>query len=184
MQIECFSGDFFEIGNQQGKFYRKNGMNLNNIKIDEKLFKKQLKIYEKHYPEFLEELKGIAKGGNFDENKTIYFFTTSEMLSIENLTRELTRGCTIFGVRNKNGIFVGRNYDWFPNTEKVFRIYKVKNPKVNSFLTITDMGIESNNFKPKDLVFFPEDIINDKGLFVGISFAYRKKILAYLVRVL
>ena len=72
MDTKTFKGNFFEIGQQQGKIYKTNGMNFDKIKIDPVLYKNQLQVYQKHYPELLEELSGIAQGGHYDGKKLIY----------------------------------------------------------------------------------------------------------------
>ena len=37
-------------------------MNFDSVKIDPVLYKNQLQVYEKHYPELLEEFRGMAEG--------------------------------------------------------------------------------------------------------------------------
>lgn len=175
MKIKTFKGNFFEIGKQLGKIYRKNGLNLNKVNIDSKLFRNQLKIYRKYYPELLEEFEGIAEAGNYDKDKLIYKFITGEILWYKNFIG-LEKGCTIFGLKNKNGFFIGRNYDWHPVIEKVFQVYKVINLQRNSFIAITDMGIgRAAEANPKHFVYTVDDAINDKGLFIGITFAFNDK---------
>jgi len=175
MKITTFKGNFFEIGEQQGKIYRKNEMNVRNVKINHNLYKNQLRVYKKHYPEMLEEFKGMAEGGKFDEKKMIYNFIAGETLSFINRF-DLKKACTMFGVKNANGFFVGRNYDWHPVTEEVFEVYKVKNTMKNPFIAITDMGISGQSTaKPKYLFYNADDAINDKGLFIGLTFAYNNK---------
>src|SRR3989339_715985 len=142
MNIKTFKGNFFEIGQQQGNIYKSNGMNFDKVKIDPVLYKNQLEVYKKHYPELLEEFRGMAKGGNFDEEKLIYNFITSEIFYYRNRFG-LDKACTIFGYKVKNNLFVGRNYDWLPETDKIFEVYKVVNSKRNSFIAVTDMGIDS-----------------------------------------
>jgi len=95
MNIKTFKGKFFEIGQHQGKIYKANGMNLDKVKIDPVLYKNQLKVYKKHYPELLEEFKGMAESGNFDEKKLIYYFITGEILYYRNRFR-LDKACTNF----------------------------------------------------------------------------------------
>ncbi|MBI4177525.1 MAG: linear amide C-N hydrolase [Candidatus Aenigmarchaeota archaeon] len=170
MITRTFRGGHFEIGAQIGEIYRKNGMKINDVPINQQLFKRQLRVYEKHYPDLLEELRGVACGGNFNEQKTIYNFITSELRWFLSAPE---RSCTIFGVTNNNGAFVGRNYDWHPAAGKVFEVYKVINPGKNSFVALSDMGItDYSDSQPKNLFYFPEDAINDKGLFIGLTFAY------------
>lgn len=172
MNTRTFTGDFTKIGQQQGKIYKANGMNFDNVKIDPVLYKKQLQVYEKYYPELLEEFSGMAEGGNFDKEKLIYDFITREIIFYRNKFG-LGKACTIFGYKAKNNLYVGRNYDWLPLTDKIFEVYKVINPKRNSFVAITDMGIDSPDVaKPEYLYYNADDAINDKGLFIGLTFAY------------
>ena len=46
MNIKTFKGNFFEIGQQQGKIYKTNGMNFDKVKIDPVLYKNQLEVYK------------------------------------------------------------------------------------------------------------------------------------------
>ena len=175
MNIRVFQGNFFEIGKQQGKLYKKNGMTFDGVKVDDDLFKKQLQIYEKYYPELLVEFKGMANGGNFNEDKLIYKFITGEIFYYINKLR-LDKACTIFGYKIKNNLYVGRNYDWLQETEKIFGVYKLINPKRNSFVAVSDMGISNPaGAKLKYLYYNADDAINDKGLFIGLTFAYTNK---------
>lgn len=172
MNVKTFKGNFFEIGRQQGKIYKANGMTFDKVKIDSVLYKNQLQVYEKYYPELLEEFRGMAESGNFDKEKLIYDFITSEIFYYRNKFG-LNRACTFFGYKVKNNLFVGRNYDWFPETENIFEIYKVINPKRNSFIAVTDMGIGSPAAaKPQYFFYNADDAINDKGLFIGLTFAF------------
>ncbi len=175
MITRTFNGGHYETGKQMGKIYRENGMDLGGMRVDPNFFESQLEVYRKFYPEILEGLKGIAEAGGFDEDKTIYNFITSELTWFIN-GFQAERSCTIFGVKNKNGVFVGRNYDWHPAAEKVFEVYRMTNPQRNSFIAVTDMGItDDSDSKPRYRIYFPEDAINDKGLFIGLTFAYGNK---------
>ncbi len=172
MDVKTFQGDFFEIGKQLGELYKKNGMNFDGVKIDPVIYKDQKAIYEKHYPEMLDEFRGMAVGGNFDENKLIYDFITLE----SNCYRKqfgLDKACTIFGYKKGKDLFVGRNYDWIPEAGRIFETYKVINPKKYSFIAVTDMAVgDLETAKPEYLFYYPDDVINDQGLFVGITFAF------------
>ena len=172
MKITTFKGTFHEIGKQLGQIYRSNGLDIKKIRINKTLYDNQLKIYKKFYPELREEYEGIAEAGNLDKNKLIYKFITGEILWYNNFITS-GKACTIFGIKNKNGVFIGRNYDWNPAIEKVFQVYKVANPQRNSFIAVSDMGIgRVAQAKPKYLVYTVDDAINDRGLFVGITFAF------------
>ena len=80
MNIKNFSGDFYELGKQQGEIYSKNGMSFKNVKINPKIYENQLKVYKKYYPELLKELEAMAEAGNFDKDKLIYQFICNEIL--------------------------------------------------------------------------------------------------------
>jgi len=175
MDIKTFSGDFSELGKQQGKIYFKNGMSFKNVKINPKIYENQIKVYKKYYPEMLQELEAMAEAGNFDKDKLVYQFICNEIQLITN-NLDLDKACTIFGVKSKNGIFIGRNYDWIPETENFFEVYKFNNPQRNSFIALTDMAYAAEAGKKRENLFYNvDDAINDKGLFIGLTFAYNNE---------
>ena len=170
--MKTFKGSFFEIGKQQGKIYRQNGLDLRNVKVNKKIVREQLKIYRKYYPQQIEELNGIAEGGNFDRERIYQIYLAGEILWFTSKFG-VPLSCTIFGVKNKNGVFVGRNLDWIPITEKVMEVYKREADGYYKLLALSDMLINSEkDVKNKFLFYDTIDIINEKGLFIGITFAY------------
>ena len=173
MKTRIFRGNFCEIGEQQGRLYKANGMKLlDKVEIDPTLYKNQLRVYGKHYPEILEELNGIAEAGNYDKDKLIFFAVASEISFYRNLFGS-HKQCTIFGYKDEKCLYVGRNYDWLPACDNVFEAYKVINPERNSFIAVTDMGILSpETAKPEYCFYNVDDAINDKGLFIGLTFAH------------
>lgn len=172
MDIQIFEGNFFEIGRKQGEIYRKRGMNFDFVKIDSTLYKNQLLVYKKYYPELLEEFSGMAEGGEFEKEKLIYHFITSEIKAFRDWF-DPQKACTIFGIKSGDTLFVGRNYDWLPEAEKLFELYKTINPQRNSFLALTDGGYGGEaGTKIENLFYNVDDAINDKGLFIGITFAH------------
>ena len=172
MDTRTFEGNFYEIGRQQGEIYQANGMTMDHIKVDQELYDNQLHIYEKFYPEYLQQIRGMAEGGKFDLQKLIYSGITGELFFFKNMLG-LGRACTIFGCKSEAGLIVGRNYDWMPFSSDLFALYTVLNPDRNAFIAATDYGIvDPSMTAPQYRSFFPEDIINDKGLFVGITFSF------------
>ncbi|MFZ2072360.1 MAG: C45 family peptidase [Minisyncoccia bacterium] len=170
MKIEKFKGkNSFEIGQEFGKIYKKEGYSVDWIKIDKKIFAKQMQIYKKHFPSFLEEIKGIANSGNYDLDKLTYSFI-AEHVSWEALkNKHLRHACSIFGYKEGKNLFVGRNYDWIPVTENIFRCEEVINKQKYSYIAISDMHIIKHYTKPKYQLYFPIDAINEKGLFIGLT---------------
>ena len=111
------------------------------------------KVIAKHFPELLEEIRGIAEGAQLPYNlvllETAFPFTS-----------DASSKCTIisaFGTITTNGIpIVGRNYDFVLDFKKCnqLRIFRRKDKKF-SFVggTITILGVEEG--------------LNNAGLFVG-----------------
>ncbi len=170
--MKIFKGSFFEIGKQQGEIYRQNGLDLTSIKVNKEIVSKQLDIYKKHYPQVLEEIEGIAVGGNFDKEKLLHIYLAVEIVGFANRFK-MPLSCTIFGIKNSKGTFVGRNLDWLPITEKVMEPYKREAEGCYKILAVSDMFIGSpSDVDNKFLLYDAIDVINEKGLFVGITFAY------------
>ncbi len=170
--MKIFKGSFFEIGKQQGEIYRRNGLNLASIKVDQKIVAEQLKVYQKHYPQLLEEIEGIAIGGNFDKEKLLHVYLALEIISFANRFK-MPLSCTIFGIKTDHGTFIGRNLDWLPITEKVMEPYKREAKDCYKLLAISDMFIGSpSDVEDKFLFYDTIDVINEKGLFVGITYAF------------
>lgn len=177
-KIKTFKGSYFGFGYQQGEIYKKNGMSFDGVRINKVLYQNQLKIYQKFYPEALEELEGIAIGGGFDKDKVIYsFLTTNIYFFTRKFKLKLPVGqCTIFGVKTPQEVYVGRNLDWLEITEKFFQIYKVFLKGKNSYLAVSDMGIGSDLFADsKYQSYCPNDLINDKGLYIGENYSYNPR---------
>jgi predicted choloylglycine hydrolase len=172
MKVEIFKGDHFQIGVEQGRVYKKKGLNLEKISIDRELLAGQLKIYERYYPELLEQIRGTCLGGGYDKDVFLSILLTDKVkYYIKRM--KLNGACTIFGIKNSNGVFVGRNLDWTPDSESAFKVYKDINSKAYSFIGISDMMIGSkNDIKNKFLFYDTTDLINEKGLFIGITFGY------------
>ncbi len=168
-----FRGTFYEIGKQKGAIYKKNGMSFDKIKIKNNLFRKQMKIYEKYYPNGIEELEGVAEASGYNKDKVAYRFITTGILPVIEKSSLHQKGCTIFGIKEGNKTFVGRNYDWCRVTEKVFELYKTYPKNGNAYVAITDMDVsEKHGMQKKYLYYYPDDLINDKGLFISLTSAF------------
>ncbi len=175
MQIRSFKGTLFQVGEQKGKVYKQNGLRLGwkGLENNKKIYTNQLKAYQKYYPEKIEEVRGIAKGAGFDEEETLNHFLTTEIYWYTN-NIGIERACTIFGVQNKNGTFVGRNYDWHPSSDKLWEVYKVQSKDKYPLVAFTDMATAPIR-NAKKTFYYADDAINDNGLFVGLTFATNNK---------
>ena len=161
MKTAVFQGNPLEIGRQQGIAFRKNPTQFYGDAFDKQLYRKQLDVYQEHYPELLEELKGMAEGAGLDVAELTFRFICGEIFWYTD-TLKINRGCTIFGIKNDNGVFVGRNYDWEPAGANSIACHTILNPDKNSLIAFTVDGIGSNSV---------EDAINNRGLYIGITFA-------------
>jgi len=111
------------------------------------------KVIAKHFPEVLEEIRGVAEGAQLPYD--LILLETAYPFIADAASR-----CTIisaFGTTSMDGIpVVGRNYDFLLDFKKCnqLRIVRGKN-KIFSFVggTITILGVEEG--------------LNDAGLFVG-----------------
>jgi predicted choloylglycine hydrolase len=166
MKKIILKGNYKKIGFQLGQIYRRNGKSFADVKINKDLYAKQLVYYKKYYPELLEELRGIADGGNYDGDKVIYDNLIGEINWYKNKIKKTS--CTVFGVKNNFGTFVGRNYDWYPEAKAA--MYKYDNPESYSYVAITDSGYFPGA-KKENVFYYPDDAINEKGLYIGITFA-------------
>jgi len=170
--MKVFKGSNFEIGKLQGEMYRENGLSLDKVKLNKKILNNQLEVYRKYYPGLLEELKGISAGGNFNHERILQVYLAGEIIWYTSRFK-MPLSCTIFGIQNDNGTYVGRNLDWIPVTEEVMEVYKREGDGCNHFIGISDMLIGSPKDVDRKFLFYDTiDVINDKGLFIGITFAY------------
>lgn len=170
MKQETLRGkNSLEIGKQLGKIYKKNGFSVDWVNIKRDVYIQQLKIYRKHFPDFLEELEGVAITGGYDQDKLNYSFIGNSVAWLMSKPRYVRTACSVFGFKKDRNVFVGRNYDWLPATEKAFKIYKTYNDRAYRYLTVSDMNIYKERTAIKDQVYLPIDCINEKGLFIGLT---------------
>ena len=153
-----FNGTHYEIGNKWGAALKKRGINLlDNVPfpiINERLvFAEQcVPIYEKHFPQILHEVKGIADG---------------QQCSLSDLQAVLlsmycimpSANCSCFAVRTKeNGVIFGRNSDFLTAIEKLY---------MNTLYHFTN---DSYSLNGNTTAFVQmEDGINECGLAVGLT---------------
>jgi predicted choloylglycine hydrolase len=164
-------GSHYEIGKQIAKLKR----TIPKLKsINKEKYKKQLQIYQHHYPEFLDEIKGIADSLKLDLDK----YTYSKICLVTSIF-----GCSIF---HYDGM-IGRNYDFFVNSTDYVEFIKVKPKKFNSYICVSDGDCEVFP-KKKDKYgltvigkqyYEPvngDDYINDKNLYIGLLNNPNKKV--------
>lgn len=154
-------GTYYEAGYKWGNLLFHNGNIIANqptfsiTKERSEFSKACLPIYQKYYPEILEEIRGIADS---QRNSFEYLFTfLSSMYCFE-----FTNHCTCFAFKDKNNIILARNSDFLVSLEKLYMncIYKLN--EVYSFNGNTTAFVQM------------EDGINEHGLAIGLTFVYPK----------
>lgn len=97
---------------------------------------------EQHYPDVLEEMKGLAEGSAQDFVAILVINARSELLV--NKTRLIGEGCTSFGVLpEKSGgpLLIGQNWD-FPILQKdCVIVLEIEQPGKPKILMVTEAGI-------------------------------------------
>ncbi len=154
-----FKNSHYEAGFNWGRLlYNKKRIISNNhtFKITEerKRFAKEcLPVYEKYYPEILDEIKGLAEGQNSSYEDFYTFLLSMYCFEFDN-------HCTCVAVKDKNNILFGRNSDFLVSLEKLYMncLYNLDN--AYAFNGNTTAFIEM------------EDGINEYGLAVGLTFIY------------
>jgi predicted choloylglycine hydrolase len=161
-----FQGTRREIGKQVGLLYKKWGRTgvKPSVNLDP-YYSKQLFLYQKHYPQYLEYLAGVASGLGLKKEAVFKLFITIFLPKVWQDNQ-----CSAFAVNNDHGVFVGRNYDWFPVSEQNSAFFRFEyQDKANSFFGITDFGVMHQQAKKYQFVFAPEDGWNKAGLYLCLN---------------
>jgi len=152
-----FKGSHYEVGFKWGRALYNKGVMISNhqtFKITEErssFAKKCLPIYEKFYPEILEEIRGLADG-----QKTSYEDFCTFLLSM--YCFEFDNHCTCMAIKDDNNILFGRNSDFLVTLEKLYMNCLYDLDSTYAFNGNTTAFIEM------------EDGINEYGLAVGLTF--------------
>lgn len=114
-----FKNTHYQAGFHWGEMLRKHGNFIHNqhtfqITEERKKFAMQcLPVYEKYYPEVLEEIKGIAEGQQSSYENLCTFLLSMYCF-------EFSNHCTCFAFRNREHIIFGRNSDFLIDLEKLY----------------------------------------------------------------
>lgn len=156
-----FRKSHYEAGYNWGNLLYKNGKKIDQtptfeITEERKTFANEcLPIYQKYYPEVLEEIRGLANGqkGSYED---FYTFLLSMYCF------EFNNHCTCFAFKDEDNLIFGRNSDFLVSLEKLYMNCLYNLNGVYGFNGNTTAFIEI------------EDGINEYGLAVGLTFIYPK----------
>ena len=122
-----FSKSHYEAGYNWGSLLYKNGKNIDQspafrLTGERRMFAENcLPVYEKYYPEILEEIRGLA-----DVQKNIYEDFYTFLLSMYCFAFD--NHCTCFAFKDKDNLIFGRNCDFIVALEKLYMncLYRLK----------------------------------------------------------
>ena len=161
MYHERFRKSHYEAGYHWGNLLYRNGKKIDQnstfkMTVERKIFARDcLPIYEKYYPEVLDEIRGLADG-----QKSSYEDFYTFLLSM--YCFEFNNHCTCFAFKDKDNLIFGRNSDFLVALEKLYMNCLYQLNGVYCFNGNTTAFIEM------------EDGINEYGLAVGLTFIYPK----------
>lgn len=156
-------GTHYSAGFQYGKILKEHGVLLKDSHIihltkeRKEYYQKTLPIYQKEYPEILDEIRGVAEG-----NEVSFDLLAGFLLSMYAYTAYNFCSCIVS--KNIDGTIVfGRNSDFLTAIEKYYESYYYNLENSNSFIGNSTAFIQI------------EDGINEYGLAVGLTFVYSKE---------
>lgn len=146
-------GSFHDMGLKYGTLLRDKA-NFVLPEISKRKTDFGLKSYtelQQFYPEIIEEIEGFAMGiGDRPENLGAFLLSLGIF--------EPTGQCSVFAFKNSDSVMVGRNYDMLYEYKKYTESCLVAPRGKNSYISQSDVFIGRS------------DGINEKGLFIAISF--------------
>lgn len=154
-----FKKSYYEAGYKWGDLLYNHGNLISNqhtfqINKERKKFANEcLPLYQKYYPEVLEEIKGIADGQRLSYEDLCTFLLSMYCF-------ELNNHCTCIALQDSHRIIFGRNSDFLVELEKLYMncVYHLDN--AFSFNGNTTAFVQM------------EDGVNEYGLAVGLTFIY------------
>ena len=108
-----FSKSHYEAGYNWGSLLYKNGKNIDQspafrLTGERRMFAENcLPVYEKYYPEILEEIRGLADGQKNRYEDFYTFLLSMYCFAFDN-------HCTCFAFKDKDNLIFGRNSDFTP----------------------------------------------------------------------
>ncbi len=166
-----FRGSRSEYGAFLAKRLRANGHDFYTHANMETL-RRQLKIYQKFYPELIEEISATAAALNLDLDLLLYEEIAAAVDQQRRRVNPHTHGCTIFAIRENGQTFVGRNYDWLPGAREFFESYSLSISGANKYFAFSDESVWRRHTGKNSRKPYFEDAINEHGLYIGLTYAH------------
>lgn len=169
-----FSGSRKEFGEYYGqrlKTYHHDFFSHTNAKT----LRKQLNIYQKHYPELIAEKIAAAESLHQNPDFLLYEDLASFVDAQRRRVNPHQHGCTIFAIRENDQVFVGRNYDWLPEAREFFERYDLNITGAYRYFAFSDESVWGRHIGRRSRKIYCEDTINEYGLYIGLTYAHIDK---------
>ncbi len=140
--------------------------------VDQETYLHQLEIYERYYPELVAEKRAAAECLGREGDDLLRKDLASFVLAQKRRVNDRPHGCTIFAFEKDGYVYVGRNYDWLPAAREFFEVYDLDLDDVYRYFAVSDEGVWPGHVGREVHKFSPEDVINEHGLYVGLTYAY------------
>lgn len=173
-----FEGNHKEVGEKVGELYKQWGKKELYIPpfINE-YYPKQLELYQKYFPAYLEFLEGVSQGLGIAKDLVLQSYLAG-YLQVASKKKENNK-CSTFALKNSHGVFIGRNYDWLEASEKYSMLlsFNYTDNSAKSITGISDMGTWkfAQPAKPDEFVLIMDEAWNSKGLYINLSGAPGEK---------
>lgn len=170
--MNTFTGSYSEFGTYLAQKLIERNHSF-NTHVNRRTLNKQLKIYQKFWPELIEESKAVAKIVNLPEDEILYDEIAG---TIDNQRSHVvaahdavSEACTIFAIHENGKTFVGRNYDWDPSARDYFQVYQINLIGKNRYFAFSDEGTYPRHHGRRTWKLYMEDAINEQGLYIGLT---------------
>lgn len=141
--------------------------------LNRRTLNKQLKIYQKFWPELITESKAVARHLNMPEDEILYDEIAAtidqQKYHVQNSREIVPEACTVFAIYENGKTFVGRNYDWDPSARDYFQSYDLKIGKTYRYFAFSDEGTYPRHYGRRTWKLYIEDAINEHGLYIGLT---------------
>lgn len=166
-----FQGTYAELGRLYGQrlrsyhhdFYRQ---------INSETLRRQLHIYQKHYPEFVTMIEAAAEEIGLAPEFLLYEDLAAFVDHWKARVNPRNHGCTIFAVKSGSQVFVGRNYDWLASAREYFEQYDFSLTKAYRYFAFSDESVWGRHTGKNTRKIFAEDAVNEHGLYIGLTFSH------------
>lgn len=165
-----FQGTRAEFGRYYGFRLKENHHDFCS-QINRETLQKQLRIYQKFYPELITEKQAAAEYLGLAPEILLYEDLASFVDQQRRRVKQPIDACTIFAVRENGKVFVGRNYDWLPEAREFFERYRLEIKGAKRYFAFSDEGVYGRHIGRRSRKLYVEDAINEAGLYIGLTAA-------------